>query len=546
MLHYRSLAYTCLFLFGILVSWAPITSASDWIYTVRPGDNLWTISVKHLKNLARVGELQKHNKIQDPHRIPPGFRIKIPVSWMRTSSSEARVQVIVGSPTRSTTANSDSTKLLPDQAVNLGDTIETDAISTVTLLMADGSRLIMLPNSKLTMEQLKQYQHTEMVDSRLFLDQGRIEILAKPAAGPGSRFQIKTPSAITAVRGTFFRVGAFNGISLNETLEGKVAVAAEGSSTAVNAGFGVTIKSGEKPSRPITLLPGPQLHFPKALNRLIMELAWPPVAGAVGYRVQVYARNNIKELLQDKITETNKVILPAPDDGEYRLIVRAIDENQLEGINSEGLFTVDARPVPPPVSGPYADSRIIQDEPIEFSWNVPKNSKEFHLQIFDTDSPSNPITDEQGLSSPQHNLPNGLSPGEYSWRTATTNNLDDKGPFGDRQNFKVLNTPETPSVGEPELGDEQIRISWSDSPGTKAYEFQLSKKDDFSTVLLALSTQESFIFLNTLEPGSYYFRIRGVTQDDVNGNYSDVSQLKIPSPPTWPLKLFGSALLLFI
>ena len=291
----------------------------------------------------------------------PGTRLRMPVAWMRTQHIKATVLKVVGAPTLS---SADGVKANLDAAttLNLGDTIVTDSTSTVSIQMGDGTQLIVLPGSVITMESLRQYVDTDMVDSIIKLDQGRVEVVAKPATGAGSRFQIKTPSAITAVRGTQFRVGEVDGISLNETLEGRIGVSAGGDTKSVTAGFGVVVKNGSRPSTPIELLPGPTLEFVKPMDRLDMILDWPKVEGASGYRAQVFKLNDNNHLLLDKTTGKNSVKLPAPEDGEYRLVVRAIDPNQLEGFNSQTVFEVDARPVPPPQIGPYRSSRILENE----------------------------------------------------------------------------------------------------------------------------------------------------------------------------------------
>src|SRR5690606_29322242 len=46
--------------------------ADDWVYTVRPGDNLWNLAERHLKSFKYIRQLQLLNGVQDPYHIPPG------------------------------------------------------------------------------------------------------------------------------------------------------------------------------------------------------------------------------------------------------------------------------------------------------------------------------------------------------------------------------------------------------------------------------------------------------------------------------------------
>lgn len=57
---------TCLILQGSCLL------ADDWIYTVRPGDNLWNLAEQHLISFKYVKQLQQLNGVQNPYHLPPG------------------------------------------------------------------------------------------------------------------------------------------------------------------------------------------------------------------------------------------------------------------------------------------------------------------------------------------------------------------------------------------------------------------------------------------------------------------------------------------
>ena len=54
------------FLFGLLVTGVNAASAAEWAYVARPGDNLWNITERYLKDIRYVSRLQSHNGIADP------------------------------------------------------------------------------------------------------------------------------------------------------------------------------------------------------------------------------------------------------------------------------------------------------------------------------------------------------------------------------------------------------------------------------------------------------------------------------------------------
>lgn len=73
-------------------------AAEEWIYTVKPGDNLWNITERHLTDIHYVRRLQQLNQINNPYVIPPGTRLRIPVAWTKiTKDVQARVINVHGS-----------------------------------------------------------------------------------------------------------------------------------------------------------------------------------------------------------------------------------------------------------------------------------------------------------------------------------------------------------------------------------------------------------------------------------------------------------------
>ena len=56
----------------------PSSPPDEWTYTVRPGDNLWTISRDYLRSDRTGRGLQSRNRVADPYRLQPGTYLRIP------------------------------------------------------------------------------------------------------------------------------------------------------------------------------------------------------------------------------------------------------------------------------------------------------------------------------------------------------------------------------------------------------------------------------------------------------------------------------------
>lgn len=95
----KKFKFVCWILFlTSLLTLSAQAAAEEWIYTVRPGDNLWNVSARHLTSMQYVKRLQQINRIPDAYTIPPGTKIRIPVAWtkQRTEGISARVVNIHG------------------------------------------------------------------------------------------------------------------------------------------------------------------------------------------------------------------------------------------------------------------------------------------------------------------------------------------------------------------------------------------------------------------------------------------------------------------
>ncbi len=73
-----------------------LAAAQDWNYRVRPGDTLWDLGGLYLKADVPWQQLQQHNRIDNPYRLPPGGLLRFPVSWLRVEPAPARVLAVRG------------------------------------------------------------------------------------------------------------------------------------------------------------------------------------------------------------------------------------------------------------------------------------------------------------------------------------------------------------------------------------------------------------------------------------------------------------------
>jgi hypothetical protein len=424
----------------------------------------------------------------------------------------------------------------PGAALNIGDRLETSTDSAATVQFADGSRMLVQAQSALTFDSMSAYHTTGMVDTTMRLHRGRIENDVNKAVGPGSRFRIITPAAVAAVRGTDFRIGFHDdeATMFSEVTGGEVGVSGQNVTRELQAGFGLLAKTGSPPPPPRMLLPAAALaSLPVRAERLLVAFEWPAIARAASYRAQLYAAADQDSLLLDKVVNDARVELNAPPDGEYVLRVRAVEADGLEGLSADHAFVIDARPVPPSPLKPVANAKIHGPQQ-SLWWSQPESAASYHLQVARDEEFTNRVLDMTGLTETKLELAPALEPGNYWWRLAMVNQSGDKGPFGDPRALRVLSVPAAIGAGSSTVGDDGVLISWGKAADAASYEFQIARDAQFSELVLEEMLKNTEYKFAQSDSGVFYFRARGVSDEDVRGPWSPVNQFEIEPPPWSP------------
>ncbi|WP_166646083.1 FecR domain-containing protein [Halospina denitrificans] len=195
--------------------------SGDWTYTVRPGDSLTGISDRLLGAGRGQKDLVSYNNISTQHPLRPGAALKIPLTWLERSPRPARATSVTGTVFLHPHPATEPQELGVGDRLNVGDEVRTTDGQAIVEL-ADGSILKIERHSRITFDRLTQYGRSGMVDIRLNLERGRVNTDVEPFEHRGSRFEIETPSAVAAVRGTAFSLESGSGGTLLEVREGEV------------------------------------------------------------------------------------------------------------------------------------------------------------------------------------------------------------------------------------------------------------------------------------------------------------------------------------
>ncbi len=415
--------------------------ATEWVYTMKSGDNLWDLSKEHMGSIDNWQPLQKLNNVIDPKHLPPGTKIRFPLAWLKIKPAPVRILELAGEVNAISTQTGAVLLLTPGATLVSGDEIHTGTNGNVLLEFLDNSQLLLQKNSHLIFEKQNSYSGTGILDVRIHLPRGRIETTINPEQKKGTRFEIHTPAAITGVRGTEFRVaiGDNQETGITEVTHGMVAVSGTtGKTVKVPASFGIVVTAGQPPSNPKPLLPAPDLsQLPNLTELFPLVFDWLTVDGAEFYRAQISHAAAAGALLIDEAAlqkpQLHTVELP---DGDYLLRVRAIDTDGLEGFNAEHKFTLAVPIEPPLLIMPLRDAKM-RKQPPDFRWEIAKNAATYHVQLSTNSDFSAPLIDISNYQGTSLKFEQTLAPGEYYWRVASRTAFGKQSMFSPTQHFSL-------------------------------------------------------------------------------------------------------------
>ncbi len=390
---------------------APVDIVS---YQLKQGESLYTVGEQFFSPRSAYETVRRLNHIANPRAIAPGTLISVPRRYLKTKMLEAQIMSFRGDVIVELAGA--SVKPGVGTSISEGMTLQTGDNGFLTFGLSNGSRITLPSRSRIKILQMRQVLLTSSVDFDFALDSGRAEATVAPLKGKDDRFRLRTPIAVSAVRGTRFRI-AYDSLdrpSLTEVTEGGVAVNASdtkktASASLVPAGFGASASaSGSIATEP--LLAAPEVQKPGRLQKdVLVNIDLAPVAQARGYHVQLAADAGFVDMVAAKRSESPSVQFENIADGSYFVRAMAIAPSGLEGLTE----TYSMRRQLSVVGGSAAP---LEPGTYQFKWLAQGDGKHsFRFQLLRDPKDTVPLVDEVGLETTAIVLKN-LAPGSYFWR----------------------------------------------------------------------------------------------------------------------------------
>jgi hypothetical protein len=162
-------------------------------------------------------------------------------------------------------------KVQPKQNIHVNDRIRTSRKSRLKILFKDKSLFAMGPKTEITLEKFLFQPENKLRQSVVNIAHGlSMYIINKESVNPDSKFEIRTPTAILAARGTKGFFSATSGRTLLANQAGMMNAKNINPQVNGNVNVGIMMKSiiesGMPPTTPAPLLPGERILIERIVN----------------------------------------------------------------------------------------------------------------------------------------------------------------------------------------------------------------------------------------------------------------------------------------
>jgi len=306
------------------------------LYTVKKNDTVWGICKTYVTDPLCWQKLVEYNQLKNPKYLPPKSIIKIPKSWLIDHPTTALVIAVEGSVL---VVRQDSKT---EEPLKVGDLLSQQDVvrsmnGTAMIKFADDSRLLLKSNSVISMATLQFYGSSRLVNTRVELLKGRVKAQVEKLSNKNSSYEISTPAAVAAVRGTEFRVSRSENTTTKavemrtELLTGALLISSDANHQEIVSGQAVLAIEGEGVSEPIDLLPRPLMVLNESQTiALPLLLTWKTIERAQSYKITLVSKDS---QVWEKTTQELELLIEDIHPGQYQLLIRGVDAQGFEGRN---------------------------------------------------------------------------------------------------------------------------------------------------------------------------------------------------------------------
>ncbi|MBW7472436.1 FecR family protein [Marinobacter sp. F4218] len=494
----------------------------EWIYTLRPGESYGQVAGELLAPGYSAARLLQYNNIEKSSAIAEGDSIRIPLSWLKRQPDPARVTTVSGSVQLISSADGRKLPLTSYTLIRVGDEILSGS-GSATIALADGSEVRISPDSRLIFNRLTQYGKSGMVDTRLRLHKGEVHTRVKPVIEGGARFEIETPSAVAAVRGTVFALQtSVNGTSLQVT-EGVVDFGSPGKTRRIPAGYSASVSTTSNTGLSIRRLPpAPEVNpIPATLTKLPAPVSWAP-SQAPRHRLDIFESDSGRWVESRKL-DGSEFKLSMLDNGDYEIHLAALDSRGTAGMPAVIPFEIDLQAQSASLVAPAAGG-VANDDMPEFRWSLNGQNEVARVEIAEDDSFRELVTTSEWAPETSALPLRPLGPGQYYWRVVTEAGGNSVA-ISETRTLVVNGSLPPVRIISVNYVDSQVRVFWEKVRTAREYRLQLSEEPEFQNIIKEAKLADTTAALRLIPGRRYFVRLKALSDGPLTSRWGPGREL---------------------
>jgi hypothetical protein len=267
------------------------------------------------------------------------------------------------------------------------------------------------------------------------------------------------------------------------------------------------------------------------------EFRWNPIDGANGYTIQISKNQDFSEFATNTevgLTTTYSLPNPLPDESDYYWRVKGNFTSA--SIPWSETYTFFSGKLPQALLLEPLHSSTDNPLSIKFKWERPANSSWQTFELSNTEDFSS-IVNYSGLTGDTITVSNLAPESKYYWRVTSRffTFYDTYNIQSEVFSFTTLELPAA-TLAEPSNNATNqslgIKFAWERAPNSSWQIFELSKSQDFTSVLYSSVLTDDTIRVSNLKPGTQYFWRVSSTFNDTYQSISEVFNFKTQELPT--------------
>jgi hypothetical protein len=339
----------------------------------------------------------------------------------------------------------------------------------------------------------------------------------------GARFEIETPSAVAAVRGTAFALQTSAEGTRLQVTEGNVDFGAPGKTRRIPAGFGASLSTAGNDGLSIRRLPpAPALDpLPPKLTQLPATMTWQE-SRAPMHRVDIFESDTGRWVESRKLTGSSFDI-GRLDNGSYEVHLAALDARGTAGMPRVIPVEVDLQARTASLLSP-ADGDTVNDDMPEFRWQLNGDNEVARVEVAE-DRDFRNVTATSEWAPETAALPSRpLGPGKYYWRVVTEAGGNSVATTEPRELVVNGSLPPVRIISVNYI-DSQVRVFWEKVDTATDYRLQLSEEPGFNNIIKEATLSDTTAALRLIPGRRYFVRLKALSDGPLQSRWGPGREL---------------------